>query len=980
MDELGRFTMGTANGKGILHDHPYPESSYTSIQLSNAPVFSIFKADGPPQINTAATEAVSTMTLLGTTIKQYITIVNNPSTNRKDIFRIRYEMTNTSGSSLDYGVRIMLDTLIVGNGRGDKLWVDALANAGFWSGTSKDKFIQDSDGNPGVLGVDRGRDDFGADNSLKELVERLERDFGKENGETHDVIFWPYNWLGDLNDSLDELEVHINDNNYTDVVFVTHSTGGLLASAYISKSIENKRKVDKAILIAAPLFGTYASLLPIERGDSGKFLKQSFKSHLIDAVTQNSWIRSWAKNSPTTYQLLPSDEYLKHLPLKVGWPDKEMAYASISDFYRMLNQSDRINPKLTNGSSRSHQYFRNSTLNGNVVNEWSGAALMEVDTLLMGTAFGRLTPAKAVYDGPFIERPSMLSDMVYDKNGDGTVQGFSAMAQRKEDTTPVLPSIFTYTANHSKLLKDDDVLDAVSAKIHEEVVSTGMSTASHDVGSNMSEMIRIRYSSDAPVVANIRDELGNLVADAAGWEHNGFDSDDFMYDSFSDDEQIAEALIYMPNQGYNANMIVGERALIRPQFSPATATELEMVYSVNETDIIDINRHGVIHALAAGSVVVTGETAYGIRDEFTVTIIDESDFQAVASDKSTLTWDSIKGVNNLPTDVTANLVLPVSGASGSLVTWVSSNEAIISAAGICHRPSYSDGDAPVSLTAFISKGIVSDTLTFKLTVPKSPHGPDDEDDIEPDTGTSLILDKSYLVLQKNQNNQLEAYDSSAPGVAMHVNWKSSKTSVATVSPDGWVSAVGVGTTIITAYVDGMDIAAECRVDVIEKPPGDAIQGVKFLQSTVTSNALSTNYAMVPLQLVLEQNSPGAGDFSAIDSSPSSETDESVRQSIRSLRLLSDLDGEHFMARAVDDRFVELIPTVGLKTAKLTVLKTKMEVEFTDGARFVTYNDLTIKITRTKPTLRANSVRFNSFFPDAPVGITITPSLGKIRGR
>jgi len=62
------------------------------------------------------------------------------------------------------------------------------------------------------------------------------------------------------------LQKHINDRGYTDVIFVTHSTGGLLASAYIAKSDENKRKVDLALIIAAPLYGTYSSLEPVPIG------------------------------------------------------------------------------------------------------------------------------------------------------------------------------------------------------------------------------------------------------------------------------------------------------------------------------------------------------------------------------------------------------------------------------------------------------------------------------------------------------------------------------------------------------------------------------------------------------------------------------------------------------------------------------------------------------------------------------------------
>ncbi|MFR2964759.1 MAG: hypothetical protein ACLTLK_11895 [Oscillospiraceae bacterium] len=224
--------------------------------------------------------------------------------------------------------------------------------------------------------------------------------------------FFPYNWLEDLNDSVKKLERDIRKNHYDSVIFVTHSTGGLLASAFIAKSDANKLLVSKAILIAAPLFGTYASLLPIERGDARKTLNVLGMDFWIDAITANWWVRGWAKNSPTTYQLLPSDEYLRQVPLLdssstnwwTAWWNSE-SVDSVDGYYNVLNRSPRINPKLTigieneteNKPNRSHKYFREEALHGDVVTQWSLASLMEVDTLLICTTSGHSTTKTARY-------------------------------------------------------------------------------------------------------------------------------------------------------------------------------------------------------------------------------------------------------------------------------------------------------------------------------------------------------------------------------------------------------------------------------------------------------------------------------------------------------------------------------------------------------------------------------------------------------
>ena len=109
------------------------------------------------------------------------------------------------------------------------------------------------------------------------MVEKLTEEFDGE----YTVEFFPYNWLGDLNDSEKLLRRDIKIKGYTNIVFVTHSTGGLLASAFIAKNQQSadKVKIDKAILVAAPLFGTYSALAPLETG-SGALIGSSYE--LVD--------------------------------------------------------------------------------------------------------------------------------------------------------------------------------------------------------------------------------------------------------------------------------------------------------------------------------------------------------------------------------------------------------------------------------------------------------------------------------------------------------------------------------------------------------------------------------------------------------------------------------------------------------------------------------------------------------------------------
>ena len=1055
----GKFTIGTAEGKKLLYGHPSPWSSFSTIRINGRDY--IFEADDYPLINESGTEAVSIMTLSGTTIIQRITIVNNPSTNQEDIFRIRYEITNTSSGSQAYGTRIMLDTQLGSNdgspfvipGIGGvttekeftgnsipQTWqsVDSLTNpsimsvgimyqnaserpdkvqfcswagirstnwnysvsanrtvtgdsavgfyfnpkecaAGqtryvttyyglsgntvippvkekaiyvlpgymgsklytpegeqFWiEGTNMDASLingdniplvadmaknavdrrssiamLNSDGSGSQLSVDSSKDKYGSTYIYEPIVRKLTSELGSE----YTVEFFPYNWLGDLNDSTRLLEQDINRKGYEKVVFVTHSTGGLLASSYVAKSDANKKKVEKAILVAAPLFGTYASLAPLETG-VGALLGEDYKlvngfveavkfveslpipgwvKALLRVVTgvydgANNWVKDVTHNSPTTYQLLPSAEYLKQRPAydDGGLLDfTSKAITSTNAFYSLLNQSDNINANLTNGNNRSHKYFRQTVLGGDIVGAFNkpvydnvNDTLLGVDTLLIySTSAQKKTPMTATYKNKAFGGKK-LSEIWYSNQGDGTVAWTSASAY-VYDKGPVLRERSYKKIGHTELISDSTVMQQVCNEIKDAGGGGSRFSAvplSMDDDSGMSEMLKLNYSCDTAVDVSILDSNQTEVARISSDDFFGFDGGDFIFTSYADEANVTDATIYMPNQGYkiifsygdadsvsvdfkceastlvadgwkdvgvnhaaiatsadgtiltldgtiqailsdnisseitgnvvihytdwelqddikmnlddiqnmnvignhaaqvepllnwdssdenivevsesgvlvakgygiatisatdgnkssvcqvtvmqnatdvelfDVDMTIGERVLINPQFTPLTTTEVDMIYSLSESGIIDIDDNGVIQALSAGTVTVTGETIYGIQDQFTVTVDDIDDYSAVANDKSALTWATIENGNTAQSAVTVDLTLPTIGASGSTISWVSSDENVISGTGICNRPAFFNGDKHVTLTAFISKGSVSDIVTFNLTVPR----------------------------------------------------------------------------------------------------------------------------------------------------------------------------------------------------------------------------------------------------------------------
>jgi len=100
------------------------------------------------------------------------------------------------------------------------------------------------------------------------------------------------------------------------------------------------------------------------------------------------------------------------------------------------------------------------------------------------------------------------------------------------------------------------------------------------------------------------------------------------------------------------------------------------------------------------------------------------DSVAVAADKAALVDASIKGANPDLAHITMPLTnpLPSLGANGSKITWVSSDTTVVSNDGqTIHGATYGDPDKIVTFTATITKGAVSDTKAFILTVFAEPN-------------------------------------------------------------------------------------------------------------------------------------------------------------------------------------------------------------------------------------------------------------------
>lgn len=123
--EFGCYTIGTTGGnpdintdnnKKMLYGYPDTGTSYTTVVINgNVNIYGNGGFTQSPEFNTSSGNNISVASYGNIVVKQILQIVQNNSTNRKDVVEIKYEIKNTGTSPATIGTRIMLDTMLGDN-------------------------------------------------------------------------------------------------------------------------------------------------------------------------------------------------------------------------------------------------------------------------------------------------------------------------------------------------------------------------------------------------------------------------------------------------------------------------------------------------------------------------------------------------------------------------------------------------------------------------------------------------------------------------------------------------------------------------------------------------------------------------------------------------------------------------------------------------------------------------------------------------
>jgi len=136
-------------------------------------------------------------------------------------------------------------------------------------------------------------------NIFQDLKIVLEQNFYIENT---DLFFFPYDWRLDLEDTKELLKQKIDQvklaTGFDKVNIIAHSMGGLLVKDYVSQYGEND--IDKLIFVGTPHLGAPKAGKVLLEGDN-------FGIPWLEKST----LRSLSLNSPSAYELLPTEKYFE---------------------------------------------------------------------------------------------------------------------------------------------------------------------------------------------------------------------------------------------------------------------------------------------------------------------------------------------------------------------------------------------------------------------------------------------------------------------------------------------------------------------------------------------------------------------------------------------------------------------------------------------------------------------------------------------
>ncbi|MFL0247324.1 cell wall-binding repeat-containing protein [Candidatus Clostridium stratigraminis] len=238
-----------------------------------------------------------------------------------------------------------------------------------------------------------------------------------------------------------------------------------------------------------------------------------------------------------------------------------------------------------------------------------------------------------------------------------------------------------------------------------------------------------------------------------------------------------------------ASLIVNDNLKLNAFINPEDASINDVIWTSSNVNVIKVDDTGLVSAVGPGNASITVTTVDGRYTASCNITVNPINVASVSLNKTTDTL--IVG----DTDTLTAKITP-DNATNQAVTWKSSNTSIATVDNTGKVTAVGVGTATITATSEDGNKTASCTV-----------------DVNPIKVTSVSLNKVTDTLIVGDTDTLTAKITPDNATNQAVTWKSSNASIATVDNTGKVTAVGVGTTTITATsVDG-GYTASCKVTI-----------------------------------------------------------------------------------------------------------------------------------------------------------------------
>ena len=283
------------------------------------------------------------------------------------------------------------------------------------------------------------------------------------------IQFFAYDWRLSNQISAEKLNEFIEENNYTDVVLVCHSMGGLVASGYLAMGEFQQSKIETIIMIGSPLLGTPVMPDIWESEDIWQLMSEISISERFKSIWKVFTLffdpaDSYMGNFGSLYELFPTERYIdENYVDQIYLYNKDNAlntYEQTQELFEIY-WSD-YNPTL----AASAKVFHDSLYYGA-----SNEHITYLTTTYYIAGYGKDTTNKITFACDYVLEPGLDGDFYYrqltwcetekTQEGDNMVPVCSATLGDKYGNK----TFFVSGVDHASLVDDSQVLSFINRLI-----------------------------------------------------------------------------------------------------------------------------------------------------------------------------------------------------------------------------------------------------------------------------------------------------------------------------------------------------------------------------------------------------------------------------------------------------------------------------------------------------------------------------------